>query len=31
MTFEDSLAAVFVVAWVAIIVGWAIKALIFKD
>lgn len=31
MTFEDSLAAVFLLAWVAIIAGWAIKSLISKD
>lgn len=30
MTFEQSLAALFVVLWVSILIGWAIKDLCFK-
>ena len=31
MTFEESLAAVFLLAWTCILAGWAIKSLISKD
>lgn len=30
MTFETSLACVFVAAWIAIIVGWTVQELFFK-
>lgn len=31
MTFEESLAVLFICVWVAILAGWAVKEFLFKE